>query len=463
MVRVFLQQTRRALLAVSALTGAACGDDYVHIVIEGSSPELSSGPVTVELAVFGGGHGLEHPFAAELRTGVSGSTRDQTSTDFNLVLDQSLDSVDVRVGIATPSGRWSASALLEPPMDGATRRLVLQPGDRTLGTARIGLGEPGAVARFGSGLATAWASTEGVSLRVDGNPDLPLARQDILDPDRNALQVRIASPAVTPSAPGPDRLAVVWLDATGNARLLYFDDRGKSPVVDVGAAVDVLVTCPGGVAAVLLLRSGITARLSFRDDTGAETASVPFEGNVREVGGIVSVGQAIVVALRTDSGWQLVRVADGAVALTLPVQGVLALGRSLSGDQIFTVETRGADAVVQAYSAARLEPSAPSILIPASRLAQGLFGTIDVAGCGVAWPQTRDDGTGNVDLWYQDLDAVGTPTGVARVLPAVWRGSHLGPRLACTSTGTYAIFAVATVPQAREGTLALRRAPAPPP
>jgi hypothetical protein len=462
LVRAFLQQTRSARLAVAAVT-CACGDDYVHIVVEGSSPELSSGPVTVELAVFGGGHGLEHPFPAELRTGVPGSGPDQTSTDFNLVLDEGIDHVDVRVGIATPSGRWSASTLLDPPMDGATRRLVLQPGDRTLGTARLGIGEPGAVARFGSGLATAWASTEGVSLRVDGNPDMPLARQDILDPDRNALQVRIASPPVVPSAPGPERLAVGWVDGTGTARLLYYDNRGKSDVFLVGPAEDLRVTCPDGATAALLIRSGVTARLSFRDDLGAETGAVPLPGSVREVRGMVSVGLAIVAAVRTDQGWQLVRVADRAIAMTRPVDDVLALGHSPTGDQVLTVEVRGADAVVKAYDAARLDPGAPSILVPATELAEGPFGAVDIAGCGVAWPQTRDDGTGSVDLWFRDLDAVGTLAGAPRVLPAVWRGSHLAPRLECTPTGTYAVFAVASVPQAREGTLALRRAPAPPP
>ena len=453
----------RVFLVVSMVTCAACASDYVHIVVEGSSPELSSGPVTVELAVFGGGHGIEHPFAAELRTGVSGSAPDQTSTDFNLVLDREVDSVDVRVGIATPNGRWSASALLEPPMDGATQRLVLQPGDRALGSTRLGVGAPGAVTRYGAGLATAWASTEGVSLRIDSNPGQPLARPEVISTDRSAQQVRVVSPRTVPPSPGPDRMVVAWIGGDRMGHLLYYDAGGRGDIVDIGPADHLHVVCPAdGAAAALLVHTGSSARISLRDAEGAETASVALPGAVRDVAGLVAIGVALVVAARVDDEWQLMRIADGAVGITAVVEEVLAVSRSES-DQVLTVENRDGNVAVMAYSAGRLSLDAASNLIPTARLIAQPFGGVDVAGCGVTWPEPRTDGTGSIDLWYRDLDAVGAPSTQARVLPAAWRGSQLGPRLVCTDDGTYAIFATASDLQALDGTLAVRRAPEPQP
>jgi hypothetical protein len=447
-------------IAVAALiAGAACSDDYVHVVIEGSSPDLAAAPVTVELAVFGGGQGIEHPFTARFVTGVDGSAPEQRAVDFNLVLDGEPDTVDIRVGVATPSTRWSASVVLDTPLDGATRRLELQPGDRSLGAARLAVDAPGAVTRYRTGLATAWTIPEGVALRIDGNPEQPLARPDPVALDRGAQGVRIASPPAA-GTDGPERLAMTWRGGDDLGRLLLLDGGAKIGPIELGRADELHVAYPaGGIAVVLRDRAAL--RVSFRDAGGAETGAVAVADDAAALRAAIAAGPGVVIAAETGAGWELVRVAAGQVGARRAIAEPLALSLATSGVAILAVEDRGGELVVQAYEINDLTP-APAALPVASGLGRpaGLFGALDVAPCGVTWPEPRSDGSGDIDLWFRDLDTAGTPVGVPRILPGAWRGSHLAPRTVCVSPGVaYAVFAVAGDLTEREGILALRRIP----
>jgi hypothetical protein len=444
--------------AAAAALACACGDDYAHIVIEGSSPDLAAAPVTVELAVFGGGQGIEHPFTARFVTGVDGSAPEQRAVDFNLVLDGEPDTVDIRVGVSTPSTRWSASVVMDTPLDGATRRLELQAGDRSLGAARLAVDAPGAVTRYRTGLATAWTIPEGVALRIDGNPEQPLARPDPVALDRGAQGVRIASP--TADAEGPDRLAMTWRGGDDIGRLLMVDNGAKIGPVDLGRADELHVVYPAGGIAVAR-RDRAALRVSFHDATGAETGAVAVADDAAALRSAIAAGAGVVIAAETAAGWELIRVAGGQVATRRAIAEPLALSLSTSGVAVLAVEDRGGQLVVQTYEIDDLTP-APAALPVASAVARpaGLFGTLDVVPCGVTWPAPRADGSGDIDLWFRDLDIAGTPVGVPRILPGAWRGSHLAPRAVCAGGGVaYAVFAVAGDLTEREGILALRRIP----
>jgi hypothetical protein len=452
----------RSRCAAALLACAACGDDYAHFVVEGSSPDLAAAPVTVELAVFGDGQGIEHPFTARFVTGVEGSAPEQRAVDFNLVVDGEPDRVDVRVGVATPSTRWSASVALATPLGGDTHRLVLQTGDRSLGAARLAVGAPGAVARYRTGLATAWTIPEGVALRFDSNPDEPLARPEPVALDRNALDVRIASPPALATG-GPERLAVTWRGGDDVGYLLVRDAGALRGPVAVGRADEVqLAYLASGPA--LVIRDGAAVRVAFHDAAGQPTTAVPITDAATALGAAIAAGAAVVVAVETAAGWELIRVGtqiEARRAVTQP----LALSLAASGVAIVAVEDRGGDLVVQSYEATELTP-APAVLAVADDVARpaGLFGALDVAPCGVTWPAPRADGSGDIDLWFRDLDTAGAPVGVPRILPGAWRGSYLAPRVVCDPSGAdYAIFAVAGDLTAREGILALRRVPTAPP
>jgi hypothetical protein len=427
-------------------------------VIEGSSPDLAAAPVTIELAVFGGGQGIEHPFTARFVTGVDGAAPEQRAVDFNLVLDGEPDHIDIRVGVSTPSTRWSASVVMATPLDGETRRLVLHPGDRSLGAARLAVGAPGALTRYRTGLATAWTIPEGVALRIDGNPEQPLARPDPVALDRGAQDVRIASPAS--DAEGPDRLAMTWRGGDDLGRLLMVDGGARIGPVALGRADELHVAYPAGGIAVAV-RDRAAVRVSFHDATGAETAAVPVADDARALRAAIAAGAAVVLAIETGAGWELVRVAGSTIAARRPIAEPLALSLAISGVAILAVEDRGGELVVQAYEVNDLAP-APAALSIATGVARpaGLLGSLDVAPCGVTWPEPRADGSGDIDLWFRDLDTAGAPVGVPRVLPGAWRGSHVAPRVVCAGSGAaYAVFAVAGDLTEREGILALRRIP----
>jgi hypothetical protein len=469
----------RAVAIGLGLALVACQPDYVHVLVESSTPMLEFGLVGVNISVYGGGAAKETDYRGKFEPGDESTL---PYTDFNLVLDDAPPGlVDLRVSVADTPIRWAGDRLIEPPGDGRAIHMLLYEGEQTLGSLRLGGdGELASVARFTSGLATAWLDSNGVQIRTDRVPDAPLGRPELVLPaDPGASRVRITSRPTT-NFFGPDLLMVTWRGSDNRAWMMLQDEEERRDPQPLRNAEDVwgAVAPAGEIFAIsTIIVDGQHLWFRWYDATGALLGEIDRKppGALRRVRGLV-VGQMgfMVAAVETDQGWFLMHVSaepDVETVDPVPIGEVAAIG--LTSDQVFVlvVQRVDDDIVIQPYYATTLgTPSAAAVLADAERVPIGLFSRITVSSCAAAWPERRADGSDAVDIRVQDIDQDGLPVRTTRLINSDYSGIHFAPTVACMAQTVaslpslaYATF-VASDTSGNNASLKLRKlVPAPQP
>jgi hypothetical protein len=456
----------RGHVLIGLLLAAACSQDYVHILVESASNQLTLAPVTVDAEAYGGGERSDLSYQTIFTIPADGEGP-LPYTDFNIAFDSGGGEVDLRVSVADTPTLWNGDVRLNLPGDGRSISLLLYAGETPVASTRFLDGDIHSLALFSRGLALAWPDPAGVALRIERDADNPGARPQLVVPDSGASQVRIMS-RPGKSADGPDLFALTWVGSDDRAHLLTQQETTMFDPEDIGPATDVHVACAPqdadfDLAAVVL--DGSDATMILRDETGAGSrGAFPVGTSVRNVRGLaVTADSSIVVALEEGNRWMLKRFdqlgdlhaeadLNGEVAaMTLTADGVLVLSAVRAGESL----------EIQAHYVADLTSFRdPAPVVTADRLPEGLFSRVALSDCAVAWPELRQDASGVVDLRVLDLDSEGNPSGASRFLNAVTDGYHFAPTAACFSpTRAYASFISITDTAALSGGVRIRQIP----
>jgi hypothetical protein len=446
---------------------AGCTDPYVHVIVQGSDLELVVAPSDVAVSVYRDGNGTSFSYTAPLQTGRLG---DLPATDFVLEGELSMQA-QLRVTIET-SRTWLAEATLDQTT-GEELRLPLSAGEGAVGTSVLSLGGIAADTSvlFGSGIVFAWVDSQGVEVLVERDPDTLIGRSKLVDSDRDATGVRLAS-RPDPVGFGPDLYALGWLSATHEPKLRVTSNRVDHDVVTLLPGVSANELRLGAAfknaafGVVAAVRVGSSIRLVTVTATGAPIATATLEtpGGVDSLSGaVVTIDGKIVVGWRGPDGSHVAQVdgdlSAGAVKLLdITVPGdLLELALSPDGGRLLTVQARGAQLSDVGYFVSNLQPTGVDALL--GTLASG--GDVSVSGCLVSWPAQRGDGSGAIDLRYAALDADGAVDGISHLLNASDLGDHVRPTTVCaSSTRAYTTFVERSQPGDPTGRLRLRRIPA---
>ncbi len=468
--------TARCTLGIWLLAASACSQDYVHVYLQGSNTQLTASPVMVSVAVYGGGARTSFDYIARFRDAGAADTS-LKYTDFVLVLDGVTAETEIRATILETPTRWGGDARVRTSGGGKDIFIDLHNAELPMmGTMPLSENKGGTLAPFEDGVVVAWADTAGVTVREEPTPDIPAFRPQVIVPDPGATRVKIASRPVETTI-GPDLFALVWRGSDGNLRLRTRRTPNMvSGPIDLGMGSDVHVACArkGGsfdLVTVAQESDGIWA--TIRDASGVSLARRLVAGPdpVSEIVGVVAAPvDGFVVVLRGAAGPRLV-----ALSVSDDPTGDPRPGISMSGDPLsVALSSDGAlllvaqrqdpdDALMLAtyfVGALDQEPPSPQRIAPLSRVATGTLSKVAVSACVIAWPETRDDGSGAIDLRFHHLDARGHPIGDSHLLNAFSGGVHGLPSAACaTGARAYTTFVEAMTTDDAHGEVRLRRVP----
>lgn len=459
----------RKTSAVVLLALAACSEDYVHVLVQTSSNQVTLTPVTVQAEAYGNGSRSDLSYETVFTIPTEGEAT-LPYTDFNLVFDSREGPVDLRVSLPDTPTLWNGDVRLELPGDGRSISLLLYAGEQPVATTRFAEGDFHSLALFSRGLVMAWPDPAGVALRIERDVDNLSARPQLVVSDSGATRVRIAS-RPGKSADGPDLFGVTWISSDEHAWLMTQREATAYPPRDLGAAGDAQIACAPQDAdydLAMVVLDGDQAQLTLCAEEGAPVAG-PFPVGSSEVrrlrGAAVAPDGSVLIAMQDGARWTVVRVdPDGEVAaesevegeiaaMALTADGALALTATISGDPL--------SLQVGAHYVSDLAPvGQPIPVVSAELLPSGLFSRIAIGDCAIVWPELRSDGSGAVDLRVQDLGTDGSPIGASRFLNGVTEGFHFAPTAACFSpTRAYASFVSITDTAALSGGVKIRQIP----
>ena len=428
------------LLGALAAT-TACTEDYVHVVVENFDQALDLD--TVQVSVFGGDRLTSFNYTADFDGGGDGKP---STTDFVITFPEVIDPVvDIRVVVPFTARPSAGDARLDVPADGSTLHIELTPADRAIDFLRHDADEiPGVqlLARLGPGVALAWPSPAGVSLGLARNPESPLPFPEVVSPDTTASRVHIASRPTPGTDDEPDLAALTWQtgDDTDISWLVTHEDRGETgaPVsLGVGEAKAAVAPAGAGFDVVTATWLDEDASLVVRTHSadGAVLGEIPLAMEVTELIGIAAGADGDVsVALATADGPALVRLEGNAEPVARALAGELrAFTMSDDGDRLLAaaIEQVDGENVLRLHhlDAATLDEGEVVTVEATPQLAAG----VAVSPCMLAWTESREDGSGDFDLRYQELDDAGVPFGESHVLNGSLSGDYLFPALACVS------------------------------
>ncbi|MBI4821167.1 MAG: hypothetical protein HY791_33210 [Deltaproteobacteria bacterium] len=456
----------RALFAV-AYAVCGCGSDWVRVVVEGSSPDLTAIPALVEVSVYGGGLGTSYSYTDTLERR-EGSL---PFTDSVVVFDdETSETVTVRTRVTTPLA-FGADATLALPAEGSDLLLQLAAGERSIArSARFSSGDVGVVASFKGGLVFAWPAQDGVKVAELREPDASLSavtRERSVSSETGASSVRIASRPDSASF-GSDLYAVVWRETGGSAKLAAGTPGGLTSAVDLGPADSVHVACARkgvGFDVATAKISGGSADAMVFGVSGSTIASARPSHRLKDgaasLVGVTVALDAVIVAGRTDSGSWLARWDLGGEPTVIDTPGsARSISRSIDGNRVFLATELGGSLVVESYFANSLakagesEPIARLPFVPEQPRAR-----VSISECLISWPEVRADGSELVDVRAQLFDTNGQPSGVSTLMNVDSAGHHFAPTSVCASParGYVAFFAEAS--DSLSGSLWLRRVP----
>ena len=440
------------------LVVAACRPDYVHVIVDSTSPEITGQSRMVSVRAYGGAYSLEaeHPSNFH-RNGPF------YQTDFNLVFeDGAPDTIDLRVAVLDVPGDWAGSALVRRS-SGGDLHVLLSPGERPLGARGVTVsettGELVSMTRFGTGFAMAWPESAGVRLVTVDDPELFVGQPDFIA-DIGAHQLRLAS---RPTSFDPDLFALSWIRDDRTAKLrIRTTGSTEAPTLTLVATKDIWPAVAPADArfAVATVTQTVDNRIALAcyDQRGAVLGRTDLGVEATGIRGfVVGSDDKLIIAFETESGGLLVQVTptlaepacSGVTEVSRNIANVHAVAMSAGGDLVLTVQRDG-EVFVQSYALTELTETnemkqhgdRETIATAGSAATLTPYQQLAISSCAVVWPAQRDDdaSTRAIDLWARDLDSQGRPRGQARVVNGRFERNHFAPTVACLAPMAFATF-----------------------